>query len=139
MGLTGAGSRSKGQRGEREVFALLSEALGFVVRRKAVNRRGDPDGVDVPGWAIEVKRVEQSALRAWWRQTEAQADLIGRKPILFFRASRQPWQAMIDLSELNPVFVAGRFQVCLPFDAACQLMREALTKDVRGHQECSIQ
>jgi Holliday junction resolvase len=65
MGLSGAAAHAKGQRGERELFALLSDLLGFVVRRKASNRKGEPDGIDIPGWAVEVKRTEQPKLTEW--------------------------------------------------------------------------
>lgn len=126
MGVTGAGSRAKGQRGERELFALLSDALGFEVKRKVVNRKDDPDGIDIPGWAVEVKRVEKAALKSWWAQAERQAELIGRQPILFYRASRQPWMVMVDLSELNPDFECGNYQVILSFSAAIQLIRIGL-------------
>ena len=137
MALSGKGARAKGQQGERELFALLTDQLGFVVRRKVVNRKGDPDGVDVPGWAVEVKRFEREHIPAWWRQTEEQAALIARKPILFFRASRRPWQAVVDLSELNPMYAPGRFQICLPLEAACQLMSETLPDKIMREEPCS--
>lgn len=119
-------SRRKGQSGERECLSLLSDALGFIVKRKIVNRKDDPDCVEIPGWAVEIKRCERAELKAWWEQAERQAQAIGRKPILFFRASRQPWLVMLDLSELNSNFPRGRFQVCIPFEAACQVIRESL-------------
>ena len=48
-------SRSKGQRGEREVAALLSELTGHDVRRRVRNHAGDSDLQGLPGWEIEVK------------------------------------------------------------------------------------
>lgn len=119
-------SRRKGQVAERELTALLSDALGFVVKRKSVNRKDDADCVDIDGWAVECKRCEKTQLNAWWEQAERQAKAINRKPILFFRASRQPWVAMLDLSEISSNFPYGRFQVCIPFEAACQIIRESL-------------
>ena len=51
--------RRKGQTGERELFALLSSGLGFVVQRTLnQSRQGGADGMDIPGWAVEVKRQE---------------------------------------------------------------------------------
>ena len=126
MGLNGAGSRAKGQRGERELFALLSDALGFEVKRKVVNRKDEPDGIDIPGWAVEVKRVEKLGLSLWWAQAERQAELIGQWPILFYRASRQPWTAVVDLSCLNENFEYGQFQVALTLKAAVQLIQTHL-------------
>jgi hypothetical protein len=128
MGLKGAAARAKGQRGERELFALLSDLLGFVVRRKASNRKGEPDGIDIPGWAVEVKRSEQPKLTEWWRQTETQAAAIGRRPVLFFRGNRQPWRAMVDLGDLNSDFENGRYSTVMPVEAASQLIRSQLVE-----------
>src|SRR4051812_15641975 len=94
-------SREKGKRGEREVFGLLSDLLGFVVKRNINARRGDCDSLEIPGWAPEVKRVE-SWTEAYWAQTVDQAERLGqgRKPVLFYRGSRRPWVAMIDLADV---------------------------------------
>jgi hypothetical protein len=92
-------SREKGKRGEREVFGLLSDLLGFVVKRNINARRGDCDSLEIPGWAPEVKRVE-SWTEAYWAQTVDQAERLGRKPVLFYRGSRRPWVAMVDLADL---------------------------------------
>jgi hypothetical protein len=51
-----ASQRTKGQRGERELFALLSGELGSVVRRRVDSSRdGGCDSLDIDGWAIECK------------------------------------------------------------------------------------
>lgn len=89
-------SRSKGQRGERELFALLSDELGFIVRRNVDQARsGGADGLEVPGLAIEVKRRESLSVPTWWAQTCEQARLLGRLPILFYRRNKEPWRCVI--------------------------------------------
>lgn len=89
-------SRTKGQRGEREFFGLLSEELGTCVRRNVDQaRNGGADGIEVPGWAIEVKRVESGFQSAWWEQAQSQAEVMHRCPALAYRASRQPWRVRV--------------------------------------------
>ena len=117
--------RRKGASAERELFALLSDLLGCVVRRNIGQARaGGADGLDVPGWAIECKRCERLELVAWWAQATRQAEAAGRKPALFYRQSRRPWQAVLDAAELAPaVFAPGRETVTLRLEAAAQVMR----------------
>jgi hypothetical protein len=95
--------RRKGQAGERELHRLLSEHLGFVVRRNVDQARaGGADGIDIPGWAVECKRCEREQIGAWWAQAVRQAETLGRRPILFYRASRRPWRAVVDLNDISP-------------------------------------
>ncbi len=92
--------RSKGQRGEREFFGLLSKELGACVRRNVDQaRNGGADGIEVPGWAIEVKRHETGFREAWWEQAVEQADLADVSPALAYRASRQPWRVRLLLRD----------------------------------------
>ncbi len=120
-----ASQRNKGAGDERELFAALSELLGFAVRRNIGQARaGGADGLDVPGWAIEVKRCERLELAAWWAQAARQAEATNRKPLLFYRQSRRPWLAVVDAAELAPaIFAPGRELVTLRLEAATQLMR----------------
>lgn len=121
--------RSKGQRGERELFALLSDRLGTIVRRNIdQTRQGGPDGLDLPGWAVEVKRQQKAYLEAWWRQTLDQADKVGRRPILFYRANHRPWRAILLLSDVCPGFgvSANHERVEMTLDAAALVIRESL-------------
>lgn len=93
-------SRSKGQRGEREFFGLLSEELGTCVRRNVDQaRNGGADCIEVRGWAIEVKRVESGFREAWWEQALAQAEAADCSPALAYRASRQPWRVRVLLCD----------------------------------------
>ena len=120
--------RNKGSSAERELFALLSDLLGFAVRRNIGQARaGGADGLDVPGWAIECKRCERLGISAWWSQAVRQAEATGCKPVLFYRQSRQPWRAVLDAAELAPgVFEPGRELVTLGLEAAAQVMRAGM-------------
>jgi hypothetical protein len=123
--MTGKGSRAKGASAERELFALLSDNLGVVVKRNlSQTRGGGADTLDIPGWAIEVKRVEKLNITAWWQQAQDQAGT-NRRPILFYRASRQPWKAVVRLEDINSQY-AGFETVVLSLNAACMVIRESL-------------
>jgi hypothetical protein len=121
--------RTKGAVGERELFALLQNELGFVVKRNlAQTQDGGADTLDVPGWSIECKRVEKLQINSWWAQTLAQAELTQAKPILFYRQSRQPWRAVVRLCDVSPAVFGecpeSLATILLP--DACQLIRASL-------------
>ena len=95
-------SRRKGARAELELFRLLSDELGFVVRRNVDQARaGGADGIEIPGWAVEVKRREALAVPSWWRQACRQAHFDARMPVLFFRRSKEPWKAVLPGSAIG--------------------------------------
>lgn len=92
----------KGKRGERELFSLISDELGITVTRAlGAARDGGCDSLDIPGWSPEVKRTEVYA-NAYWRQACEQAEETGRLPVLFWRPSRKPWVALVDLADVAP-------------------------------------
>lgn len=100
---SGRSSKRKGAKGEREACEILSQALGFEIKRKlGAARSGGVDSEDLPGWAIEIKRVEKAHIQSWWRQAIEQAAEIGRKPMLMYRASFEPWKIMVRLYDLSP-------------------------------------
>jgi hypothetical protein len=116
-----ASQRRKGQAGERELFRLLSDELGFVVRRNVDQARvGGADCIELPGFAPEVKRHERLALPAWWRQAVRQGQAMQAEPIVFFRQSRQPWQAMLRALD-------GGYRV-VSWEAAVLHVREKLAR-----------
>lgn len=124
--------RDKGMRGERELFALLSDELGIGLRRNLQQTRdAGGDNYDVAGWCIECKRHESLAVNQWWQQAVWQAKESGRKPILFYRQSRQPWRAVVALSDVNPAIYnehAGTTTMLLP--DACALIRASLQTEM---------
>lgn len=123
-----AAQRNKGSRGERELFALLSEQLGVTVTRNlSQTRGGGADALDVPGWAIECKRQEAVSIASWWTQALRQAKQTGRKPALFYRQSRKPWRAVLDLHHIAPGVFPTPGSLCeLALSDACIVIRESL-------------
>lgn len=84
-------SRDKGKRGERE-FAMLLRDHGYEGRR-GVQYHGGPDSPDVtglPGFHIEVKRVERLNLYDAMEQSEQDADA-HETPIVAHRKNGKKW------------------------------------------------
>ena len=126
--LSPAGSRTKGANGEKELFALLSNELGFVVKRElGASRDGGCDGLDVPGWAIEVKRTE-TFCSSYWEQALYQAAKELRKPVLFWRKSRAKWVAFVEPYDIAPsLFAVGGDPVQMSLSTWCELARSLFT------------
>lgn len=94
--MSGKHSRSKGQRSERELFAKLSDELGFVVTRNVDQARlGGADSLELPGFAPEIKRHERLSRPAWWRQAVRQGIRHGAEPIVWYRRNRDEWRALV--------------------------------------------
>jgi hypothetical protein len=101
---------NKGKTGEREVATLLNgivvevmSAMGYgaddiAAAAKTVQRNqnqtavGGCDLTNVFGMAVEVKRQEQLAIPAWWRQCVAAAERNNELPVLIYRQNRRPWR-----------------------------------------------
>lgn len=112
-----ASQRAKGQTGERELCALLSDELGITVRRNVDQARaGGADCLEIRGFAIECKRHERLSRPTWWAQAVRQAEALKLEPLLFYRRNRQPWRAMVYRHNADPQDV--------PFEAACAHIRE---------------
>ena len=124
-------SRNKGASGERELAGLLAAELGFVVRRKlGAARDGGADSLDVPGWAIEVKRTERLLLPAYWAQAVRQADTEGLMPVLFWRKSRAKWAAFVDPHRFaNDLFQPGGDPISMSVLRWCELARSTFPTD----------
>ena len=94
-------SRDKGQRGEREVAALL-KTYGFEARR-GQQFRGGPDSPDVvhniPGLHIEVKRTEKLSVYAALEQASRDAAGGTDVPVVFHRRSRKPYVIIMDAND----------------------------------------
>ena len=94
--MTGKSSRNKGAAGEREFASLLTDALGFVVKRKLGQARDGGDDVQVGKYRIEVKRREALRLDEWCKQIE-QATGPGQVPVVAYRRNGQPWRVVVPL------------------------------------------
>ncbi|MHB8225032.1 hypothetical protein [Acidithiobacillus sp.] len=120
----GKASRDKGSRGERELFALLSDRLGFVITRNlSQTRDAGCDSLSVPGFTIECKRVESPFRDAWMAQAVAAIHRGHAIPVVFYRASRHPWRAAFRAADLMkcPAYIG---LVHLDLDDAATFMHE---------------
>ena len=95
----GARERSKGQRGENELAALLSDELGISIKRMLGQERDGGADLHVGPLRIQVKRCETLKLAEWWRQ--AVDDAGDGEPVLAYRASRRPWMFRVVIDQ-NP-------------------------------------
>lgn len=102
--------RTKGAGGEREVATMLNviivqvmTSMGFppeqiAAASKSVQRNQNQSAVggcdlnNVFGMAVEVKRQENLAIPAWWRQTVTAAERNNELPVLIYRQNRKPWR-----------------------------------------------
>lgn len=124
--MSGKASRNKGARGERELFKLLSDRLGVAVTRNlSQTRDAGCDSLSVPGFTIECKRVEAGFQSAWMAQALAAIRPGHEIPVVFYRASRQPWRAAFRCSDLlhSPAY-SGLAH--LDLEDAATFLREAL-------------
>ena len=122
------GCRAKGASGERELFSLLSAELGFVVKRElGASRDGGCDGLNVPGWAIEVKRTE-TYCASFWGQAVRQAKLVGRRPVLFWRKNHAMWAVFVDPQDVAPdLFSSVGEPLQMPLPRWCELAKSLFT------------
>ena len=86
--------RAKGQCGEREFLALLSELIGLEVgltRNLSQTRGGGADCIQLEGYSIEIKNQRTVTLPEWWKQTIRQAKNTNSIPILAYKVPRKGW------------------------------------------------
>lgn len=98
--MSGRRSRNKGRRGEREVFNLLNERLGYEAFKRNLiqSREGGSDSVTDLPFAIEVKRQESLQITAWVKQMREQAEAAGKQGVLMYRRNGEEWCVLVDMS-----------------------------------------
>ena len=87
---------------ERELAALLSDELGFVVKRNLGQARDGADDITVAQFRIECKRQERLQVDKWSEQVEACAQA-GEVPVLAYRRNGQPWRVCLRLEDFIPM------------------------------------
>jgi hypothetical protein len=117
-GLSGKGCRNKGAAGEREALRLLEELFDVpphtLKRNQNQTAFGGADCIDLPYFALEVKRCATLDLTQWWAQTLNQAEAHDRWPLLLYRVDRQrSWTIVINLG-LIMQFSSGRLMSLEP-------------------------
>ena len=100
--MNGRGKRAKGAAGERELAALLSEHLGFVVKRNLGQARDGADDITIQHFRLEIKRQERLQVDKWSEQVESCAQP-GEIPVLAYRRNGQPWRVCLRLEDFIPM------------------------------------
>ena len=95
----GRASRNKGAVAERELAAMLSDELGYPIKRKLGQAREGGDDIQVENYRLEVKRREKLAVESWCKQVEEVAEP-GEWPVVVFRRSGQKWRAVVPIELL---------------------------------------
>jgi Holliday junction resolvase len=95
----GKASRDKGATAERELATMLSDELGFVVKRKLGQAREGGDDIQIEHYRLEVKRREKLAIDTWCKQVEDVAQP-GEWPVVVYRRSGQKWRAVVPIELL---------------------------------------
>ena len=89
-------SRNKGQGGEREVSKILSEELGFPIKRILDQTREGGHDISIPGFAVEVKRCEQISLGKWIRQARKSVANTDLNWAVCYRHNRGNWVVVLE-------------------------------------------
>ena len=100
--MNGRGKRDKGSAGERELAKLLTDQLGFVVKRNLGQSRDGADDITIQKFRLEVKRQETLKMDLWSQQVEACAQS-GEVPVLVYRRNGQPWRVCLLLDNFIPM------------------------------------
>lgn len=94
-GAVAASQRRKGQLGEREAAALLSEEFGVVCKRTLDQPREGGSDISLPPFAVEVKRRATLGLHRWVQQAEAAVSGDHRIPLVMARGDGQEWVVIV--------------------------------------------
>jgi hypothetical protein len=95
----GRSSRRRGAAAERELAGILSDELGFPIKRKLGQAREGGDDIQVENYRLEVKRRERLQVEDWCKQVEKVAEP-GQWPVVVFRRSGEPWRAVVPIELL---------------------------------------
>lgn len=93
----GRSNRLKGQRGERQLAAELSDLLGITLKRRVRNHANESDIEGLPGFSVEVKNCAELRLAEWWKQTISQTNPRNECPVLFYKIPRKGFRAVLPM------------------------------------------
>jgi Holliday junction resolvase len=100
--MNGRGRRNKGSHAEREIAAILTDQLGFVVKRNLGQARDGGDDITIGQYRLEIKRQERLQIDAWSQQVEACANP-SEVPVVVYRRNGQPWRVCLLLEDFIPM------------------------------------
>ena len=128
----GSKSRTKGAVGERELIKEIHDLTGIELTRNfSQSSAGGHDLIGLDEWAIEVKRyamIDQAQKKMFWRQAVSQAQRADKKPVVCYRADRQPWRCIVPYPEHNTLFDWEDFRCTADIDLElfCGIIREEI-------------
>lgn len=105
--MTGARSRNKGARGERDVCAKLERELGIKFARNLKQYQQAQHGdIEPPAgpYLLEVKNCVTQSIPAWWRQACAAAAARSLLPCLVFK-DRGKWAFLTPMEGVGKAWV----------------------------------
>lgn len=97
-----ASQRRKGAAGERELAAMLSEELGWVVSRNLGQARDGGDDLTIGKFRVEVKRRKRISVYEFVEQVEATCGP-SDVPIVAMRGDGKKWLVLMRLEDALPL------------------------------------
>jgi len=100
--MSGAYSRNKGARAEREFCKLAMEALGGTFSRNLVQYQQAQEGdiaQPVGPFLVECKNQAVIREKEWWQQACVSAQKVGLLPALAIKLNRKGWRVVIPMAE----------------------------------------
>jgi hypothetical protein len=97
-----ASQRRKGQVGEREVAAILTDQLGWVVNRTLNQTRDGGHDIETGCFRWEVKRRAKIAVHEFMQQAVASCADEGT-PVVVMRGDGKDWLVMMRLEDILPL------------------------------------
>ena len=94
--------RNKGAGGEREIATILTNELGFEVKRTLGQARDGGHDIQIAQFKIEVKRRKSLAVYAFMDQAK-EASSGSDIPIVAMRADGKEWLVMMRLEDAIPM------------------------------------
>jgi hypothetical protein len=102
--VSGAYSRNKGARAERELCTLLTDWLGekFTRELKQYQQAQHGDIAQLVGpYLVECKNQKTLALSSWWQQARCAAKVAGAVPCVAYRLANRPledrWRFLVPI------------------------------------------
>jgi Holliday junction resolvase len=100
--MSGAKSRNKGARGEREICRMLSENLGGeynrLLKQYQQSQLADIEQLVGP-YSLEVKNCATLNLKEWWQQAVTAAGKRGAVPCLAYKITRAGWRFVVPMQQ----------------------------------------
>ena len=95
----GKNNRLRGQQGEREIAALLTDALGTPIKRLLGQARDGGADIFTAPYRWEIKRRKAGNIAYQWLD-EAYASLLpGERPLVAFRSDGKKWLVVMPIEE----------------------------------------